>query len=123
MHGGDGSDDEGVGAPVVPVLGEVDDGVRGDEMEMVARVRRRGRPVATRKRGRSGGGRRWASVDDVHVVWLQEKIDGEVREVRTHEGKIWRDRGGARWSPLTEIELDTVAVVGSPAKKLHDLGA
>ena len=56
--GGDGLDIDVEGAPVVPVLSEVDDGVRGNEMETVARVRRRGRPVAARRRGRSGGGRR-----------------------------------------------------------------
>ena len=33
---------EGVRAPVVPVLGEVDGGVRGDEMETVARQWRPG---------------------------------------------------------------------------------
>ena len=37
VRGGDGSDVDIEGSLVVPVLGEVDDGVRGDEMEPVAR--------------------------------------------------------------------------------------
>ena len=64
----------GVGAPVVPVLGEVDGGVHDVEVESMARGCRPTRLRTAGRSGRSSSGWRPNLVELVLDEWLRKKI-------------------------------------------------
>ena len=73
-----------------------DDGLQEDTAEMMARFRRRERPVAARRRGRSGTGGRRAPVVDILDDSLREKNNGDVRGVRKGKRKRMVQERGCR---------------------------
>ena len=89
-----GSDVDVEDAPVVPGEGKIDDSVRRDEAESMARGHGRWHPGAAAGGDRSCGGGRQAPVEDENVDSLQGKIADDVREVRSVVGKREEEKEG-----------------------------
>ena len=80
---------------MVPGGGEIEDGVRRDEAESMARGHSRWRPGAAAGGDRSCDGERQAPVENGNVNSLQGKIVDDVREVRDDAGSRMEGDSGS----------------------------
>ena len=85
--GGDGSNVEGVGAPVVSWCGEGDEGIQRDEAKTMARRWCPGCSAPPRIARRSCAPGRWSSGVDARLAVGHEKIPHRIKSTRKFKGK------------------------------------